>query len=310
MKIGFIFPSQSTQYVGMGKQLYDSFKIVRDTFAIADKFYAGQVSKICFEGPESELNHTKWAQPCILTLSVATFRLLLSYGITPDAVAGFSLGEFSALTAAGVYTFEEALKVIKVRAKAMQDAVPLGVGKMIAVQHNDLKFVDKLAASVKGYATIANANSPTNALYAGLAYSMDEFHKLLDDNHIKNRVITVSVPSHCKLMLPAIPALTDVSYSCDIKDPIYTLYSGFDGRMVVDGMDGVRKSIGQTFNPVWCERIIRNMKEAGIDTFIEVGPNKVYSKYVKEIAPNCASFHVDDLESLEMVLKTLKKGEQ
>lgn len=306
MKIGFIFPSQSTQYVGMGKELYEKFQVVRDTFDIADKFYGGnQVSKIALEGPAELLNHTEWAQPCILTLSVAVMNLLKEYGVTPEAVGGFSLGEFSAITAAGILSFEDALKVIKVRAKAMQDAVPLGVGKMIAVLSNNMKRVDELAASVKGFATIANANSPTNALYAGLAYSMDEFHEKLDAEGIKNKVITVSVPSHCKLMLPAIPALTDVMFDCKIHDPKVPQYSGFDGRPTIDGMDSIRKSIGQTFNPVWCERIIRNMRADGIDTFIEVGPNKTYSKYVKEIAPDALSLHVDDLASLEETLKAL-----
>ncbi len=307
MRIGFIFPSQSTQFVGMGKELYDNFQVVRDVFAIADNYYDGKVSKICFEGPAELLNQTEWAQPCILTLSYAVFKLLQEYDITPLAVGGFSLGEFSALTAAGVISFKEALKVIKVRAHAMQAAVPLGVGKMIAVLHNDLHHVDELAASCKGYATVANANSSTNALYAGYAYSMDEFHAKLDAEHIKNRVITVSVPSHCKLMLPAIPALTDALFDCQIKDPVIPLLSGFDGRPVIDGMDAVRKSIGQTFNPVFCERIIRNMKEMGIDTYVEVGPNKVYSKYVREITPDSNSLHVDNLESLNEVLSLLKQ---
>ena len=307
-KIGFIFPSQSTQYVGMGKDLYENIDICRQVFDRANEVTGVDIKGICFDGPLATLNETVNTQPCILTTSYAAFLALSEYGIKPDAVAGFSLGEFSAMVAGGIMSFEDALRVLKVRANAMQTAVPLGVGTMVGVKSEKAARAIEICNEItEGYTALANANSPTNLLFSGETPAMKIFSERLSAEGIKNRIIAVSVPSHCDLMNPARQPLTDALLAADMKSPEVDFYMCADAEKETDVALIREKEVTQMCTTVQCEGIIRNMLRDGVNVFIELGPKDAYSRYVREVAPEgTLIMHVEDTATLKAVVEALK----
>lgn len=307
-KIGFIFPSQSTQYVGMGKELYETIPVCRAVFDRANEVTGVDIKGICFDGPLEKLNETVNTQPCILTMSYAAFLALGEYGIRPAAVAGFSLGEFSAMVAGGVMSFEDALRVLKVRANAMQSAVPLGVGTMIGVKSEKAARAIEICGEItEGYTALANANSPTNLLFSGETPAMKVFSERLSAEGIKNRIVAVSVPSHCDLMKPARQPLTDALASVEMQSPAVDFYMCADAERETDVEKIREKEVTQMCTTVQCEGIIRNMLRDGVNTFVELGPKNAYSKYVCEIAPEgTLILNVEDAETLKAAVEALK----
>ena len=307
-KIGFIFPSQSTQYVGMGKDLYDNIPICREVFDRANEVTGVDIKGICFDGPLETLNETVNTQPCILTTSYAAFLALQEYGIHPSAVAGFSLGEFSAMVASGIMRFEDALKVLKVRANAMQTAVPLGVGTMIGVKSEKAARAIEICNEItEGYTALANANSPTNLLFSGETPAMKVFSERLTEEGIKNRIVAVSVPSHCDLMKPAREPLTNALAATEMKSPDVDFYMCANAEKETDVEKIREKEVRQMCTTVQCEGIIRNMLRDGVNVFIELGPKNAYSKYVIEVAPeNTLVLHVEDTATLKETVDALK----
>lgn len=308
-KIGFIFPSQSTQYVGMGKDLYENIDICRETFDHANEVTGVDIKGICFEGPLEKLNETVNTQPCILTMSYAAFLALGEYGIKPEAVAGFSLGEFSAMVAGGIMSFDDALRVLKVRANAMQTAVPLGVGTMIGVKSEKAARAIEICNEItEGYTALANANSPTNLLFSGETPAMKIFSERLTAEGIKNKIVAVSVPSHCDLMNPARQPLTDALAAADMKSPDgVDFYMCADAEKETDVAKIREKEVKQMCTTVQCEGIIRNMLRDGVNVFIELGPKGAYSKYVREVAPeDTLILNVEDTATLKAAVEALK----
>ena len=307
-KIAFIFPSQSTQYVGMGKDLYDNIPVCREVFDRANEVTGVDIRSICFDGPLETLNETVNTQPCILTMSYAAFLALQEYDIRPAAVAGFSLGEFSAMVAGGIMRFEDALKVLKVRANAMQAAVPLGVGTMIGVKSEKAARAIEICNEItEGYTALANANSPTNLLFSGETPAMKVFSERLTEEGIKNRIVAVSVPSHCDLMNPAREPLTNALAATEMKSPEVDFYMCADAEKETDVEKIREKEVRQMCTTVQCEGIIRNMLRDGVNVFIELGPKNAYSKYVTEVAPeDTLVLHVEDTATLKETLDALK----
>lgn len=303
-KIGFLFTGQSSQYVGMGKSLYEGAAVCRALFDRADAVMEKEIAQICFEGPKETLNMTENTQPCILTTEYAAYAALTEAGIKPDAMAGFSLGEYGALAAAGVFSFEDALRIIKIRAKAMQEAVPVGMGAMVAVM-GDANRAIEISQEIEGYIAVSNRNSPTKLIFAGEIAATKAFQERLNAEGMKNTVIPVSIPSHCKLMGPAQAALDGAFSAAKLTPPRVDFYMNTDGEKENDVKKMQEKMVLQLCVAVQCEQIIRNMLRDGVDTFVELGPSKMYSKFVQEIAPEATLLNVEDMESLNATVQAL-----
>ena len=306
-KVSFLFTGQSSQYVGMGKSLYEGLPICRELFDRADEIMERSVRDICFAGPAETLNMTENTQPCILTTEYAAYAALTEQGIRPDAMAGFSLGEYGALAAAGVFSFEDSLKIIKIRAKAMQEAVPVGQGAMVAVMGDDAERAVAISEETEGYVVVSNRNSPSRLIFAGEIKATEAFQKRLDAEGIRNKVIPVSIPSHCRLMAPAQKALDAAFAATKLSSPGVDFYMNATGDKE-SAVENIRENmVNQLCVAVQCEKILRNMVRDGVDTFVELGPKTMYSKFAGEIAPAARLLHVEDMESLQETVRALRE---
>lgn len=303
MKIAFVFPGQGSQYVGMGREIYEAFDIARTTYQEASEVLQYNVADLSFRGPEEELNKTYRTQPCILTLSIAIHRILISKGINPSIVAGHSLGEYSALVAADVLLFSDALKITEKRGIFMQVAVPEGRGLMAAILGLERNKVNEICLSLKsGYAYPANYNCPGQIVISGEKDAVEEAINLCKEAGAKRAVpLTVSVPSHCKLMETASRQLSEILDKIKLKEPVINFISNKDANFLEDA-EAIKKSlIKQLSRPVLWEDSVRLMKDSGVDTFIEVGPGKVLSGLIRRIVNDVKIFNVEDVKSIEMI---------
>lgn len=309
MKLAFIFPGQGSQAIGMGKSLYDEFPAAKEVYDLASDALGYDIAKLSFEGPREELDKTFRTQPALLTASVATHRCLGLKGIVPSVVAGHSLGEYSALVAAGVLEFTDAVKLTEKRGTFMQDAVPAGKGLMAAILGLDRDKVDSVCLSVtSGYVAPANYNCPGQIVIAGEKQAVEEAIKLAKEAGAKRAVpLAVSVPSHSTLMVEASGRLAEELKNVPFHEPAIPIVNNSDA-MFLNTTDSIKAClVKQLDSPLLWEDSMRVIIESGVSTFIEAGPGKVLSGLLKRIDSSVTCFNVEDVDSLEKTVKSLGK---
>jgi len=292
----------------MGRDLFERFETVRELYGAADDVLGFSLSKISFEGPEEELNRTEITQPALLAASMAAFRTLAESGIKPVAAAGHSLGEYSALCAAGVFSLEDGFRLTRERGRLMQSAVPEGKGLMAAVLGMDREALESALSDVtSGYVAAANYNCPGQIVISGEKEAVMEAVALLKERGAKRAVpLAVSAPSHCALMEGAAAALGGSIDGLSMKDPAFPVVNNADAEPVVR-KDAVRDClVRQLVRPLYWEDSIRRMIADGVDTFVEVGPGKVLSGLIRRISGDVKTLNVEDGPSLDAVLSELK----
>jgi [acyl-carrier-protein] S-malonyltransferase len=274
-----LFPGQGSQAVGMGKELHGRFPEAREIFARADEALGYAISKLCFEGPEEELRMTRNTQPALLTVSTIAFKLL---GADPAVAAGHSLGEYSALVAAGALAFEDAVRLVHNRGVYMQEAVPAGAGGMAAVLGADPERVREALDGVPGRAVeVANWNSPDQVVIAGPRKALDEALRILKPARCV--MLPVSAPFHTALMRPAEERLAADLALVPFRDPRFPVVSNVDARPVrtgVEARDALRRQVSR---PVLWTASIEVLRGEGIGLWVETGPGKVLSGLMKRI---------------------------
>jgi len=300
MKIAFVFPGQGSHYVGMGKDICENFPVAKDVFQEASDVLGYDLTNLCFNGPAEELNKTFRTQPCILTVSIALYRVLSPKGIKPSVVAGHSLGEYSALTAAEVLSFKDAVRLTEKRGQFMQEAVPEGTGLMAAILGLDRNKVDEICKSLKsGYVSPANYNCPGQIVISGERVAVEEAINLCKEAGAKRAVpLAVSAPSHCRLMENASKRLAGLLDTIELRDSVIPVVNNADAGFLNKAEDIKLSLIRQLSNPLLWEDSVKAIKDSGVDTFIEVGPGKVLSGLIKRIVPEAKTFNVEDVKSL------------
>jgi [acyl-carrier-protein] S-malonyltransferase len=308
-KTAFIFPGQGSQSVGMGKDLYDNSAAAREVFETADEALGFKLSEMCFAGTDEDLQLTANTQPAILAVSVAVYRALQAEGVEmPTFAAGHSLGEYSALVAADVLDFADAVRTVRKRGTYMQQAIPVGVGAMAAILGLDAeKVAEGCEEAAQGQVcSPANINSPAQVVIAGNAEAVDRACEILKGKGAKRAVkLNVSAPFHCPLMMPAqerlVTDLSALTYG-DFKFPVFHNVDAAANKSPDRVCD---KLTQQVSSPVrWLESV-QNLIAAGVDNFVEVGPGKVLSGLIRQISRDVRCTNVDSFESLRNSLETI-----
>ncbi|HHN64053.1 MAG TPA: [acyl-carrier-protein] S-malonyltransferase [Nitrospirae bacterium] len=307
MSMAFVFPGQGSQYVGMGERIYNTYQEAKLVFEEASEALGFNMAELCFLGPKEELNKTYRTQPAIVTVSTAFYRILKKRGIEPTAVAGHSLGEYSALVAAEVLSLADAVRLTEKRGRLMQEAVPEGKGLMAAILGLSREVVDEVCLSVtSGYVAPANYNCPGQIVIAGEKEAVEEAIALARESGAKRAItLAVSAPSHCALMIEASRALAEELKNIGFRPPRVPIVNNADA-IFLNTVDSIKASlVKQLDSPLLWEDSIRTMVDSGIDTFVEVGPGRVLSGLIKRIDSSVSVYNTD--EELQKIIETFAK---
>jgi [acyl-carrier-protein] S-malonyltransferase len=308
VKIAFLFPGQGSQYAGMGRDLAGNFSCARTVFEEADRALGFSLSELCFEGPAEELQLTANTQPAILAVSMAAARVLAEKGLRPNYVAGHSLGEYSALVAAGAIRLQDAVRLVRKRGQYMQEAVPLGEGAMAALLGLEPAAAEDVCReSAQGQVVSpANWNSPGQVVIAGHRAAVRRAIDLAKTRGAKRAILLdVSAPFHCALMRPAAERLAVDLDALDFSDFSAPLVNNVDAGVVRSGAearDGLKR---QVTAPVQWEPSMRTLRAEGVDLFVEVGPGKVLAGLLRQIDRQATCLRVEDRPTLDATLARL-----
>ncbi|MGB9668372.1 MAG: ACP S-malonyltransferase [Thermosulfidibacteraceae bacterium] len=304
--IAVVFPGQGSQYVGMGKDFYDKFEVIREIFDRASTKLGVDMRRLIFESTEDELRLTENAQPAILTASYAIYSLVKDRFKNISFFAGHSLGEYTACVASGVISFEDAVYAVRMRGKFMQDAVPLGEGKMVAVMGLLVEDVENICREVEGVVEPANYNSPDQIVVSGRAEDVDRFVELAKSRGAKRVVaLNVSAPFHCSLMKPAADRLKPILEMIRFNDPAVPIVSNVTADIVNSGAEERDLLVKQVYMGVRWYQSVNRMVALGVSTFIEIGPSKVLTGLIRRTAKGVNTLNIEvvgDLEKLEEIL--------
>jgi [acyl-carrier-protein] S-malonyltransferase len=313
-KIAFVFPGQGSQKVGMGRVWAEACAASRQAFDEADEALGFPLSRLCWEGPEEELNLTANTQPALVATSIAVHRALgeLAPGLQPVAVAGHSLGEYSALVAAGALSFGDALRLVRRRGQLMQEAVPVGLGAMAAVIGLDAAAVAGIAAdAAQGeVCAVANFNGPAQTVIAGHKGAVDRAVVLAKERGARKAMpLTVSAPFHSPLMRPAREGMAPLLDAADFRDPRVPVVTNVDAAPVETGA-AVRDALVRQIDGAvrWAESVLLMERDLGVEVFVEVGPGNVLSGLNRRIVEAARTTAVSDPEHLRQLLAESEEG--
>ncbi|WP_148881602.1 ACP S-malonyltransferase [Streptococcus sp. Marseille-P7376] len=303
-KTAFLFAGQGAQYLGMARDLYDQYGVVKATFEEASQVLGYDVRELIDQN-EEKLNQTRYTQPAILTTSVAIYLLLAEKGIQPDMVAGLSLGEYSALVAAGALDFRTAVALVAKRGAFMEEAAPAGSGKMVAVLNTDVAVIEAACqtASQLGVVSPANYNTPSQIVIGGDAAAVDKAVELLKEAGVKRLIpLNVSGPFHTALLKPASEQLAQVLAETEFADFQLPLVGNTEADIME--ADRIKELLTrQVMEPVRFYDSIAKMQEAGVTEFIEIGPGKVLSGFIKKIDKSAVVHSVESVDTLTALLE-------
>jgi len=304
-KIALVFPGQGSQAVGMGRELGEA----SPRWEAASAALGFDLRRLCFEGPEADLRLTANTQPAILAASIVALDALAAAGVSCDFVAGHSLGEYSALVAAGALEFADAVRTVRARGQFMQEAVPPGEGAMAAVLGLDRALVTQACEEAKdaGVVKVANLNAPGQTVIAGAAAAVKRAVELAKAKGAKRALpLPVSAPFHSALMAPAAARLEAVLRTVRIRDLRVPLVTNVDADLLTDAARVVDVLVRQVTAPVRWEEVVTRLVKEGAGTFVEVGPGKVLSGLIRRIAPEVRALNVQDRSSLHITMEALR----
>jgi [acyl-carrier-protein] S-malonyltransferase len=310
-KIAFVFPGQASQYPGMGKELAEKYPSARAIFDEADKALGFSISQMCFAGSEEDLKQTANTQPAILTCSVAVHRVLAEKGVTPDFVAGHSLGEYSALVAAGALKFSDAVQLVRKRGQYMQEAVPAGQGAMAAIMGLSPAVVTDVCkrAADGEVCSPANLNSPEQTVISGSAGAVKRAVEIASQSGAKRAVIlAVSAPFHCALMMPAQERLEKDLRKTEFSKLQMPLVTNVDADTISTGDEAREALIRQVTAAVRWEESMRLLIDEGVSTFVEVGPGRVLVGLLRQIERSVGAANVEDEKSLSITIDKIAQA--
>ncbi|MBO8463692.1 MAG: ACP S-malonyltransferase [Firmicutes bacterium] len=298
-KVAFMFPGQGSQYVGMGQDFYEQFEESKEVFESATKLLGFSMEELCFEENE-QIHITEYTQAAMLTASTAILRKVESMGIKPDYTIGLSLGEYNALVASKVLSFEEAVQVVRQRGILMQNAVPVGLGTMAAVLGAKKEFIEQVCEDTEGIVGIANYNCPGQIVISGEVEAVKQASEALKEQGVKRVIpLKVSGPFHSKMLEQAGQKLLEVLDTVELKNPEIPYVANVNAQIITKAQRIKELLAQQVASSVRFEQSIERLIEEGVTTFIEMGPGKTLSGFVKKINRNVNVIQIEKVEDLE-----------